>query len=92
MNPKASKNNDCGSASVSSDLVIQSLTGSIANMTIASSDTTNTVKVSNRQKTFMQQAKMNNNNTIEEIHGCQSRKVGISCKKSITKNKDQCKK
>jgi len=56
MNPKASKINDCGSASVSSDLVIQSLTGSIADMTIASNNTANTVKVSSRQTTLMQQA------------------------------------
>jgi hypothetical protein len=86
MNPKASKYNGCGSASASSDLVIQSLTGSIANMTIASNDAANTAKVSTRQKTLMQQAKMKNN-TIYAIHRCQSRKVGISCKKSIT-NKD----
>jgi len=62
INPKESKNSNYASASVSSDLAIQSLTGSVANMTVASNDTANTVKVSNRQKTLMQ-AKIKNTNT-----------------------------
>ena len=80
MNPKASKINDCGSASVSSDLVIQSLTGSIADMTIASNNTANTVKVPNRQKTLMQQTKMKHNNTIEAIHGVNQEKSELVVK------------
>ena len=41
-------------ASTSSDVGIQSISGSIANMTIASNDTANTAKVSNKRKKEMQ--------------------------------------
>jgi len=83
MNPKASKIHDCCTASVSSDFVIQSLIGSIANMTIASNDTANTVKVPNRQKTLMQQTKMKHNNTIEAIHGVNQEKSELVVKNPL---------
>ena len=53
--PSTRSSSSCSVASNSSDVAIQSVAGSIANMTIASNDTANTVKVSNKRKKELQQ-------------------------------------
>ena len=67
MNPKASKYNGCGSVSASSDLVIQSLTGSIANMTIASNDAAILGQLDRRDVLFLGPENLTSNATRKKF-------------------------
>ena len=67
-------------ASTSSDVAIQSVAGSIANMTIASNDTANTVKVSNKRKKELLQQQQQQEATLKhgELHETNKKLKSIS--------------